>query len=144
MKKFVTVLTSIAVTGSASAASLDTEARTLETQYVDAFNHKDGAKVASLFTEGGVVVAQNGAMTSGRPNLAKMYSNTAGHFVLAITLDQIHSQGDGGWALGQGTQTFPDGHVVRAHALYVYGRENGDLKIRALSFGTNVPFASAK
>jgi uncharacterized protein (TIGR02246 family) len=145
MKKFVAVLlTSIAVTGSASAASMDTEAWALETQYVDAFNHKDGAKLASFFTEDGVTVAQNGAMTSGRPNLAKMYSNIAGHFVLAVTLDRIHSQGDGGWALAHGTQTFPDGHVVKTHAVFVYGRENGDLKFRALSFGTNVPFASAK
>ena len=95
MKKFVAVLlTSIAVAGSASAASLNTEAQTLETQFVDAFNHnKDGAKLASFFTEDGVTLAPNGAMTSGRSNLAKMYSDIAGHYVLANTLDQIHSQG---------------------------------------------------
>jgi hypothetical protein len=90
------------------------------------------------------LVAQSGAVTSGGSNLAKMYSNIAGHFVLAVMLDQIHSQGDGGWALAHGTQTFPDGHVVKTHAVFIYGRENGDLKFRVLSFGTNVPFASAK
>jgi ketosteroid isomerase-like protein len=145
VKKFVAVLlSSIAFTGWASAASLNSEAQSLETQYVDAFNHKDGAKLASFFTEDGVTVAQNGAVTSGGSNLAKMYSNIAGHFVLAVMLDQIHSQGDGGWALAHGTQTFPDGHVVKTHAVFIYGRENGDLKFRVLSFGTNVPLASAE
>jgi hypothetical protein len=43
------------------------EARTLETQFVE-----DGAELASFFTEDGVTLAQNGAMISGRPNLAKM------------------------------------------------------------------------
>jgi ketosteroid isomerase-like protein len=101
-------------------------------------------EMTSFFTEDGVTLAQSGAVTGGRSNLAKMYSNIAGHYVLAVTLDQIHSHGDGGWALAHGTQTFPDGHVVKTHALQVYGRENGDLKFHALSFGTNVPFASAK
>jgi hypothetical protein len=73
-----------------------------------------------------------------------MFSNIAGHYVLAVTLDHIHSQGDGGWGLAHGTQTFPDGSVIKAHAVNIYGRENGDLKFRALSFDTNVPFASAK
>jgi hypothetical protein len=88
MKKFVAaLLTSIAVTGSASAASLNAEAQTLESQFVDAFNnHKDGAKLASFFTEDGVTLAQNGAVTGGRSNFAKMYSNIAGHYVLAVTL----------------------------------------------------------
>ena len=36
------------------------------------------------------------------------------------------------------------GHVVKTHAVIIYGRENGDLKFRALSFGPNVPLPSAK
>jgi len=140
MKKYVVVLlASIAITGTASAASLTTEAKQLEAQYVDAFNNKQGAKIASFYTEDATVVAQDGHATTGRANLAQTYSRIVGHFTISTTLGEVHTLGNGGWALATGVQTFPDGHVVKTHAVHIYGLENGKLLFRVLSIGVDVP-----
>ena len=62
-----------------------------------------------------------------------------GHFTISATLTEVHSMGNGGWSLATGAQTFPDGHVVKVHSVYVYERENGELKFRAFSIGVDVP-----
>jgi ketosteroid isomerase-like protein len=138
-KVLITTIAAVSIAGTASAASLKDEAQKLETQYVDAFNHGAPQKLALMYTRDGVAVAQDGSVTSGRPNLEMLYSHIAGKLRLAITLDQVHPLGNAGWALIHGSQTSPDGRVVQTHAVQVFGRENGTLKLRALSFAVNVP-----
>ena len=123
MKKFLTaLLATVAITGPASAASLKDETQTFESEYVAAFNHGAADKLTTMYTSDGTAVAQDGSITTGQANLARLYSHIAGKLTLAITIDRIHALGSGGWVLIHGSQTLPDGDVVKTHGLQIFDR----------------------
>jgi uncharacterized protein (TIGR02246 family) len=79
------------------------------TKYLDAYNRKDSAGVAALYTEDGLLVPP-GPITTGRPNIEKAWRAVfdTGRTGLRYDVQQVQAQGDIVWSVGQFTVMAPD------------------------------------
>ena len=119
------------------AKALD-EFGVLATKQSEAFTEKDAAAVAALFTEDGVLVAQDG-MFCGRQAIERRYTDTFQRWPVITFSDQrcqLNAIDNAVWAVGelwstlQG-ETGPKFEKGYWSALYV--REGEDWKIRMLT-----------
>ena len=122
-----------------AAETLNPEAVALTNQYQRVFNDKDVRGFKQLYATDGVLLFQTG-QTLHLPEIQKTYADVFQHRGprVTITLDETHINSAGGWAIGHAIQDYKD-HQTPVHFLAVYTRENGDLKVQALSVGANVP-----
>jgi uncharacterized protein (TIGR02246 family) len=118
------------------------EVQAITTNYIDAFNRKDAAAVAALYTQDGVFVNGAGQVVSGQAAVEKSleaFFKTADP-TLEGGPDEIHGIGDGAWAIGHTTITIKGQGEPRAlpgHYAAVYLREGAVLKVRLVSGATN-------
>lgn len=108
-------------------------------KYIEAYNNKDAAGVASLYTEDGVLVPP-GAIAVGRQDIEKAWRAVfdAGRTGLRYMIREAHAEGNLVWAVGQFTVMSPEqGGVMqerRGNFANLYQREGGDLKFRVHAF----------
>jgi ketosteroid isomerase-like protein len=129
---------------SANARALE-HATALEKMIVDAFNKKDAAGLAALYTSNALFVAPDGKTYRGRAEIEKDEANTIkawGDFKFAGEVIEAHAVGSGFWAVfsssvdGNG----PNGPVkVRSHVVNVVVPVGKGWKVVMTSIGANVP-----
>jgi uncharacterized protein (TIGR02246 family) len=126
-------------TGAAGRQDARQAVEAFTTRYVDAYNRKDAAGIAALYTEDGLRVPP-GPMTAGRQNLEKAWRAVfdAGYTGLRFDLKQAQAEGNIVWSVGQFTVTAPDeGGVPRerqGNFVNIYRWEGDGLKFRVHSF----------
>lgn len=113
-------------------------AEDLAKSYEAAFNRKDAAAVAALYTQDGVFVPE-GPILSGREAITKATADAikAGFSDLAIHTAQAHVVGDMAWVVGDYSQTGPGQNQTTQRYRGNYGavdvRDGGTWKIRMLT-----------
>jgi uncharacterized protein (TIGR02246 family) len=100
----------------------------LARQYDANYARKNPAAMAALYAPDGVLVSPSGPIVRGRTALTAYYTKrfAAGARGHAITVAEVHVQGDGGYGIAQFSVTVPkaDGtlHDVHGTILAVYER----------------------
>ena len=117
------------------------EARVLRTEYLAAFNRKDPAAVAALFTKNATFIDTAGQTKTGRDAIKSMFEQgiQAADVTLEAKPDQVQAFGDGAWETGVGAQVIQAGnetHRLPFHYATVYAREGGVLRVQLVSLGT--------
>lgn len=108
-------------------------------KYVDTYNRKDAAGLASLYTQDGVLI-RPGPMATGRENIEKAWKGVldAGWTGLHYETREVHPEGNVVWSIGQFTVSSPeqDGTMQehRGNFMNIYQREGGSLKFRVHAF----------
>ena len=108
-------------------------------KYTDAYNRKDAAGVASLYTEDGILV-QPGPMVTGRQDLERYWRAAfdAGRRDLRYDTQQVRAEGDIVWSVGRFTVVgpVPGGQVQQNHGVFVniYQWQGDELRFRVHSF----------
>jgi uncharacterized protein (TIGR02246 family) len=120
-------------------------AAAMEKTIVDAFNKKDAAALAALYTRSAVFVGPDGKAVTGRAAIEATEASTLkawGDFKFTGEVKEAHAVGNGFWAIfdssvdGNG----PNGPVkVRSHVLNVFVPVGKDWKVAVTSIGANVP-----
>ena len=123
----------------AEAATVE-EVSALHAQYLAAFNHRDAAGLAALFSEDAYFVSGDGAVFKGRAAIEAMFASgfTEGAPVLDFSADHVEVFGDGAWDIGHGGLTAATGAPQRTpfHYAAIYRHDGGTLKVRAVLVGT--------
>ncbi len=91
--------------GAAHAQSAKDAIAAHNAEFVKAFNAKDGAKVASFYSEDGAVLPSNGLRVDGRANLQKFWQGAADAGLTGLTITTQEVQESGNWASEIGTFT---------------------------------------
>ena len=103
------ILTS--VTHSAAHAESAKEAiLATDAEFVKAYNAKDAAKVASLYSEDAAALPTNDLRVDGRANIQKMWQGgiDAGFGALTLKTQEVQEAGDWAFAVGEYTAQYPD------------------------------------
>ena len=81
---------------------------TLLARFVEAYNRKDVAQLAGLFTEDAVLVPP-GPILAGKRDIAQYYRTRLEHGAmgLRVELTQAQAEGDPAWAVGRFTVMMP-------------------------------------
>lgn len=114
-------------------------------KYVDAYNRKDAAAVAALYTDDAVLVQPSpNPVVTGKPNFERYWRAAfdAGRSDLRYDVQQVEAQGDAVWAVGRFTVMGPPpgqqtGQVQQNHGVFVNIYEwspGGELRFRVHSF----------
>ncbi len=109
------------------------------TKYLDAYNRKDAAGVASLSTEDGFLVPL-GPIVTGKQNIEKAWRAVfdAGRTGLRYDVQQIQAEGNIVWSVGRFTVMAPDESGVlqerQGNFANVYQWEGEELKFRVHAF----------
>lgn len=115
------------------------EVEAFTARYIDAYNRKDAAGVASLYAEGGVLVPP-GPVAMGKENIEKAWRAVfdAGRTGLRYSIQQVGADGNLVWAVGQFSVMSPEQSGVmqerQGNFANVYQREGSDLKFRVHAF----------
>jgi len=134
------VLASVTLTPALAAEVTETElmqaAVALGRQYDANYAAKNPDAMAALYAPDGVLVSPSGPIIRGRDALKAYYikrfaSGARGH---AITVSEVHVQGDGGYGLAKFSVTSPgaDGELHETHGtiLAVYRRDPDGWRLR--------------
>ncbi|HEY5742821.1 MAG TPA: nuclear transport factor 2 family protein [Terrimicrobiaceae bacterium] len=111
----------------------------LHLKYEEAFNEKNAAALAALFTEDGFLAAPEG-LFSGRPSIEKWYAQVFERSRLSnffIVRDQLNAIGDELWAVGRWSSLLNIGNApvpVGGHWAEIYIRDGNEWKIRLSIF----------
>jgi uncharacterized protein (TIGR02246 family) len=116
------------------------EARVMHTQYLAAFNRRDSAAVAALFTKNATFVDAEGHVQTGPDAIKSMFDQAfqVAKITLEATADQVDAFGDGALETGLGAQVVEIGKETQRlpfHYAILYAREGGLLKVRLVSLG---------
>ena len=109
------------------------------TKYLDAYNKKDAAGVAALYTEGGLLVPP-GPITTGKQNIEKAWQAVfdTGRTGLRYDIQQVQAEGNIVWSVGQFTVMAPDESGVlqerQGNFANIYQWEGDGLKFRVHAF----------
>ena len=109
------------------------------TKYLDAYNKKDAAGVAALYTEDGFLVPP-GPITTGKQNIEKAWRAVfdAGRTGLRYDIQQVQAEGNIVWSVGQFTVMAPDESGVlqerQGNFANIYQWEGDGLKFRVHAF----------
>ena len=109
------------------------------TKYLDAYNKKDAAGVAALYTEDGLLVPP-GPITTGKQNIEKAWRAVfdAGRTGLRYDIQQVQAEGNIVWSVGQFTVMAPDESGVlqerQGNFANIYQWEGDGLKFRVHAF----------
>ena len=109
------------------------------TKYLDVYNKKDAAGVASLYTEDGLLVPP-GPIVTGKQNIEKAWRAVfdAGRTGLRYDIHQVQAEGNIVWSVGQFTVMVPDESGVlqerQGNFANVYQWEGDGLKFRVHAF----------
>jgi uncharacterized protein (TIGR02246 family) len=121
------------------STALAQEIDAMHGRYLAAFNGRDAASLAALFTEDGLFVDPAGHVTAGRAAIEAMFARDLhdAELTLEVHADRIGSLGDGAWDIGHGVQIIGrDGaQQLRLHYAAVYQRRAGVLELRVVSVG---------
>ena len=104
----------------------------------EAYNKNDASAVASLFTEDGVLVAQDG-MFYGRSAIEKRYADIFQRWPIATFSDQrcqLNAIDNAVWSVGESWSTLQSEagpKFVKGYWSAIYVREGDDWKIRMLT-----------
>jgi uncharacterized protein (TIGR02246 family) len=128
---------------SAPAIAADMKANVEQTiqTWESAFNKHDAAPIGNLVSADVIYVPATGVMTQGRENLLKTQEEVLKAFPDAsarITAEKVETLGDDTWAVGQTVFHTAD-KDQRFHWSSVYALEGGQLKVKLLSVGPNLP-----
>ena len=108
-------------------------------KYLDAYNKKDAAGVAALYTEGGLLVPP-GPITTGKQNIEKAWQAVfdTGRTGLRYDIQQVQAEGNIVWSVGQFTVMAPDESGVlqerQGNFANIYQWEGDVLKFRVHAF----------
>ena len=108
-------------------------------KYLDAYNKKDAAGVAALYTEGGLLVPP-GPITTGKQNIEKAWQAVfdTGRTGLRYDIQQVQAEGNIVWSVGQFTVMAPDESGVlqerQGNFANIYQWEGDGLKFRVHAF----------
>jgi uncharacterized protein (TIGR02246 family) len=147
LRSFVLAVSLVVFATSATAQQASTssqqdvrqEVEAFVAKYLDAYNRKDAAGVASLYAENGVLVPP-GPMVTGKPNIEKAWRAVfdAGRTGLRYEIREVHPEGDVVWSIGQFTVMSPEqGGILqerRGNFVNIYQKEGNDLKFRVHAF----------
>ena len=109
------------------------------TKYLDAYNKKDAAGVAALYTEGGLLVPP-GPITTGKQNIEKAWQAVfdTGRTGLRYDIQQVQAEGNIVWSVGQFTVMAPDESGVlqerQGNFANIYQWEGDGLMFRVHAF----------
>jgi uncharacterized protein (TIGR02246 family) len=122
-------------------STITQEVEVMHARYLAAFNRRDAAAVAALFATDGAFVDSAGTTTSGRAAIEAMFEQgfKGADIILEAKADQIEALGGGAWDIGHGAQVVKGqggAQTLRFHYTAVYTREDGLLKLRVVSVGT--------
>ena len=122
-------------------ATVTEEVQIMHTRYLAAFDGRNAAAVAALFTSDAIFVDGAGAATTGRDAIEAMFEQAfdGGDVVLEARADRIETLGDGALEIGHGAQVTNGRDGARKspfHYTAVCTREGGLLKLRLVSLGT--------
>ena len=112
---------------------------TFVTKYLGAYNKKDAAGVAALYTEDGFLVPP-GPITTGRQNIEKAWRAVfdTGRTGLRYDSQQVQAEGNIVWSVGQFTVMAPDESGVlqerQGNFANIYQWEGDELKFRVHAF----------
>jgi uncharacterized protein (TIGR02246 family) len=154
LRSFVLAVSLVILATSATAQQASTasqpdvrqEVEAFVAKYLDAYNRKDAAAVASLYAENGVLYAENGVlvppgpMVTGKPNIEKAWRAVfeAGRTGLRYETREVHPEGDVVWSIGQFTVMSPEqGGILqerRGNFVNIYQKQGNDLKFRVHAF----------
>jgi uncharacterized protein (TIGR02246 family) len=147
LRSFVLAVSLVILATSATAQQASTasqpdvrqEVEAFVGRYLDAYNKKDAAAVASLYAENGILVPP-GPMVTGKPNIEKAWRAVfdAGRTGLRYETREVHPEGDVVWSIGQFTVMSPEqGGILqerRGNFVNLYQKEGNDLKFRVHAF----------
>ena len=126
-------------TSAAGRPDVDQAVKAFITKYLDAYNRKDAAGVAALYTEDGLLVPP-GPITTGKQNIEKAWRAVfdAGRTGLRYDIHQVQAEGNIVWSVGQFTVMVPDESGVlqerQGNFANVYQWEGDVLKFRVHAF----------
>jgi uncharacterized protein (TIGR02246 family) len=109
------------------------------TKYLEAYNKKDAAGVASLYTDDGILVPP-GPMATGKQNIEKAWRAVfdTGRTGLRYDIQQVQAEGNIVWSVGQFTVMAPDESGVlqkrQGNFANIYQWEDDGLKFRVHAF----------
>jgi uncharacterized protein (TIGR02246 family) len=112
---------------------------TFVTKYLERYNKKDAAGVASLYTEDGILVPP-GPIATGTQNIEKAWRAAfdAGRTGLRYNTQQIQAEGNLVWSVGQFTVMSPDesGSLQERQGNFanIYQWDGNELKFRVHAF----------
>lgn len=107
--------------------------------YLERYNKKDAAAVASLYAEDGVL-APPGPMVTGKANIERAWRATfdAGRTDLRYDIQQVRAEGGVVWSIGQFSVMSPAGSGIlqeqRGNFVNIYEWDGDALKFRIHSF----------
>lgn len=129
-------------TGAAGRPDVRQAVEAFVTKYLDAYNRKDAAGVAALYTADGFLVPP-GPITTGRENIEKAWRAVfdAGRTGLRYEIQEVQAEGNLVWSVGRFTVMAPDERIERGalqerqgNFANVYQWESDELKFRVHAF----------
>lgn len=109
------------------------------TRYLDAYNKRDAAGVAVLYTEDGILVPP-GPITTGKQNIEKAWRAVfdAGRTGLRYDIQRIEAEGNLVWSVGRFTVMAPDESGLlrerQGNFANIYEWEGDELRFRVHAF----------
>jgi uncharacterized protein (TIGR02246 family) len=126
-------------TGAAGRPDVGQAVEAFVTKYLDAYNRKDAAGVAALYTADGFLVPP-GPITTGRVNIEKAWRAVfdAGRTGLRYDIQEVQAEGNAVWSVGRFTVMAPDESGVlqerQGNFANIYQWEGDGLKFRVHAF----------
>ncbi len=107
---FSALLVTTAINGAAFAQSAKEAILATDAEFVKAYNAKDAAKVASLYSEDAAALPTNDLRVDGRANIQKLWQGGIdfGFTDLTLTTQEVQEAGDWAFAVGVYTAKYPD------------------------------------
>jgi len=135
-------------TGTSGRRDMRQAVEAFVTKYLNAYNRKDAAGVAALYTEDGILVPP-GPIATGKPNIEKAWRAVfdSGRTCLRYEIQEVQEEGNLVWSVGQFTVMAPDesGALQERQGNFanVYQWEGDELKFRVHAFNF-LPSARAR
>jgi uncharacterized protein (TIGR02246 family) len=143
----ITVVAALVVTGIVqSQGKTDPALNKLAAEWAAAFNAKDAAKIALLYTDDAVVMPPNQPMVKGRANIETHFKGEIQKGATNLKLNPFESAISGSQAFEAGTSTLtlPGGETARDKYVVVLKRVGNDWKIAYDIYNGDAPAAPLK
>jgi uncharacterized protein (TIGR02246 family) len=124
----------------AEESALAREIDAVHARYLFAFNHRNAAALAALFSEDALFIDPAGKTTKGRAAIAAMFARgfADSDLTLEASADEVGALGEDGWEVGHGAQIVKDvsgSQRLPLHYVALFAHRAGVLRVLLVSVG---------
>ncbi len=145
MKKFMTLVFALLMTGCTQAPQTDLEGlKGMQDVWNSTLDAKDPAAIAAMYTEDGALLPPNSETVSGRAAIEAFWTETLASGIGGEGTDiEVHALGDVGYTVGTFTATDADGATIgEGKYVEIWRHVGGKWQMHRDIWNSNLPLAA--